>query len=251
MRTLKLCAAVLFIFFEVFSAHADETVAVKLGYASLTASGNLSATQLGVPGSNLSDSTLGLKRSNNVTAEIAVQLGDGRLTAAYLPLKFSGSSTLASNINFNGQSFLAATPITSELKADLMEIAYTYYLVNMDDMPSRLQFGIETSLKYIQADATIRGGGTSQNASINVPLPTVGLRARVALADFIGLSGRVGYIGYNGNNFTDIDGQVEFSPLPTLGIYGGYRYISVKVDSAGVAVDSRFSGPYAGAFFRF
>ncbi len=251
MKTLKLCTAVLFICFEVFSAHADETVSLKLGYASLTASGNMSATALGIQGTNLSDTTLGLKHSNNVTAEIAFQLGDGRFTAAYLPLKFTGASTLTNNINFNGQLFTASTPITSELKADLMELAYTHYLVNMDDMPSRLQLGIEASLKYIRVDASLHGGGVTQNASGTLPLPTIGLRARVALADFIGLSGRVGYIGYNGNQFTDLDGQIEFSPIPTLGIYAGYRHININVNSSGVAVDSRFSGPYTGAFFRF
>lgn len=251
MKQLKLCAAILFICFEAFSAHADETISIKAGYATLTATGNLAVTSQGITGTNLSDSTLGLKRSNNVTAEVAIQLGDGRLTASYLPLKFSGSSTLGTAVNFNGQNFTAGTAITSELKASITDIGYTYYLVNMDDLPSRLQFGIETSLKYIQLDSSLSGGGVVANSSVNIPLPTIGLRGRVALADFIGLSGRVGYVGYNGNTFTDVDAQIEFSPLPTLGIYGGYRYLDVKADSSGVVLDTQFKGPFAGLFFRF
>lgn len=251
MKHLKLCTAIIFICFEAFSAHADETISVKAGYATLTATGSLAVTSQGITGTNLSDSTLGLKRSDNITAEIALQLGDGRLTASYLPLNFSGSSTLGTAVHFNGQNFTAGTAITSELKASIIDIGYTYYLVNMDDLPSRLQFGIETALKYIQLDSSLSGGGVVANSSVNIPLPTIGLRSRVALADFIGLSGRVGYVGYNGNTFTDVDAQIEFSPLPTLGIYGGYRYLNIKADSSGVVLDTQFKGPFAGLFFRF
>lgn len=251
MKNLKLCAAILLICFEAFSAHADETISLKAGYASITPSGNFTANIGGIPGTTLSDSELGLDRSNNVTAEIAFQLGDGRLSASYLPLKFSGASTLTRNITFNGQTYTTGTPVTSELKADLLDFAYAYYLVNMDDLPSRFQLGLEVSLKYIMADAMLSGGGVTQNASANIPLPTIGARARVALADFIGLSARVGYIGFKSNRFTDADAQIEFSPLPTLGIYGGYRHIDVKLDSSGVIVNTKFAGPYVGAFFRF
>lgn len=251
MKHLKLCIAILFICFEAFSAHADETVLIKAGYASLTATGSLAVTAQGITGTTLTDSSLGLKRSNNVTAEAAIQLGDGRLSASYLPLKFSGTSTLTTAVNFNGQNFTAGTAVTSELKASIADIGYTYYLVNMDDLPSRLQFGIEASLKYIQLNSSLTGGGVTRTSSVNIPLPTIGLRGRVALADFIGVSGRLGYVGYNGNTFTDIDAQIEFSPLPTLGIYGGYRYLDVKADSSGVVLNAQFKGPFAGLFFRF
>jgi len=250
MHSIKFYLAILFICFEAFSAHADEAISVKLGYASLTAAGNVSATALGITGTTLSDATLGLKRSNNVTAEAALQYGDGRLSVAYLPLKFSGSSTLTAPVNFNGLLF-AAGPVTSKLKADIYDIGYTYYLVNMDDLPSRLQLGIEVALKYIRADTTLASTALSQTSSATVSVPTIGARGRVALADFIGISGRVGYIGYAKNRFLDVDAQIEFSPIPTLGIYGGYRYMDVKVDSSGVLIDAKFTGPYAGAFFRF
>jgi len=249
MKTLKLCTAILFICFEVLSAHADEAISIKVGYASLAAKGDLAVTALGVPGTKLTDSSLGFGRSNNVTAEAALQLGDSRLTLSYLPLKFSGTSTLTAPANFNGVNFTGN--VSSELKADMIDLGYTYYLVNMDDLPSRLQFGIEASVKYIQANTRLSALGTTQTASANIPLPTIGLRGRIALADFIGISGRAGYMGYNGNTFTDLDAQIEFSPLPTLGIYGGYRYLDVKVDTSGILLNASFSGPYAGVFVRF
>lgn len=250
MNTLRLCTAMLLISIFAVSAHADEIVSLKVGYASITPSGNLTANLGGIPGTTLNANSLALDKSNNVTAEVAFQLGDGRLSASYLPLKFSGAST-SPGIVFNGQTFGAGTPITSEMKLDLIDVAYTYYVINMDDLPSRFQLGIEASLKVTKATGTITSAGVTQNASANLPIPTIGLRGRVALADFVGLVGRFGYMGYNGNRFSDIDAQIEFSPIPTLGIYGGYRAIDVKVDSSGFIADMRFNGPYAGAFFRF
>ena len=53
------------------------------------------------------------------------------------------------------------------------------------------------------------------------------------------------------NRFFDRDGQLEFSPVPLVGIFGGYRYLDTKVDESDVFVDASFSGPYVGAFVRF
>jgi len=231
-------------------AAADETVMVKAGFMSLNPSGQFSATAGGPAGTPISlDTTLNFKRSNNVTAEAAIQFGDHRLGVQYMPLKFDGSGTLAAPVTFNGTTYTGT--VTSQLKADVFDVGYTYYVVNMDDIPSRLQIGIEAAVKITQAQLSMSGAGVSGSRSATLPIPTIGARARVALADFIGLSGRVGYLGYASNHFLDADAQVEFSPVPTLGVYGGYRHIALKVDNSGVFIDSRMTGPYVGGFFRF
>jgi len=79
----------------------------------------------------------------------------------------------------------------------------------------------------------------------------MGLRARVARADSISVVGRVGYLGYAGNTFLDADIKIEFSPLPTMGIYAGYGHLQLGLDSNDVFANITFHGPYAGAFFRF
>ena len=56
---------------------------------------------------------------------------------------------------------------------------------------------------------------------------------------------------YDGNSFMDAEAQVEFSPLPFVGVYAGYRAFSLKVDESDLAVDVDFSGPFAGALVRF
>ena len=60
------------------------------------------------------------------------------------------------------------------------------------------------------------------------------------------------YQGRNdGNSFLDVDGQIEFSPIPLVGIFAGYRYLDLEVDESGVFIDATLDGPYAGALVRF
>ena len=234
------------------SASADETIAVKLGYMLLTPSGQYAATTAAGVGTRVDlETDLALKNSQQPTGEITVNLGDSMISASFVPMTFTGSSTLSRNITYNGNVYTAGSTVSSEFKADMIDFGYTYYIINMDDLPSRFQLGIETAVKTFTAKTSITGTGVTSSKNATVPIPTIGLRGRVALADFVGVTGRIGYLGYSGNSILDADLQVEFSPIPTLGIYAGYRQLKVKMDTNNLYVNTTFSGPYAGAFFRF
>lgn len=232
-------------------AQADETVAIKAGYMLLSPSGQFTATVNNIGTRIDMENDLNFENSQQFTGEISINLGDSLFTLGFIPMSFTGNGTLARPITYNGTTYTAGTAVQSEFSADIIDFAYTYYLINMDDMPSRFQLGIEASVKTVIAKTSVSGGGQIASKNITLPIPTLGLRARVALADFIGLVGRVGYLGYSGNSFLDADAQIEFSPLPTLGIYAGYRHMNLKIDTSGVYADTTFQGPYAGAFFRF
>jgi hypothetical protein len=231
---------------------ADESVSVRLGYIGLSPSGQLGVSLGGAAGTKVDvERDLGLGRSNQVTAEIQLLFGDSMLSASYLPIDSSGSGVLAFPVQFNGKTFTG--PVQSGLKADTFDIGYTYFLINMDDLPSRFQLGAEVAVKVINAEARMSSTalGLNEAASATVPIPTLGVRGRIALADFVGVSGRIGYLGYAGNHFLDASAQIEFSPLPLVGIYGGYRHLNIRVDNSGIFLDTGFSGPFFGAFLRF
>jgi len=232
-------------------AQADETVAIKAGYMMLSASGQFTATVNNLGTRIDMENDLNFDKSSQPTGEISVSLGDSLFTLGFVPMSFTGNGTLNRPITYNGTTYTLGTAVQSEFKADIIDLSYTYFLINMDDLPSRFQLGFETSVKTVIAKTSVAGGGQIASKNITLPIPTVGLRARVALADFIGLVGRVGYLGYSGNSFLDADAQIEFSPLPTLGVYAGYRQMKLKIDSNGVYAKTTFQGPYAGAFFRF
>jgi outer membrane protein len=232
---------------------ADELVSVKGGYQLFAPSGSIAGTINGVGQQLDVEDDLNLDDSENVTAEVAFQWGNSRLSFNYLPIEFSGTGTLTVDGTFNGQPFSTSDIVRSELSVDLYDIGYTYYLLNMDDLPTRFQLGLELAVKIADAEVIFDDltANFTETDSVTVPIPTIGARTRIALADFFGVVGRVGYLEFDGHHFLDAEAQVEFSPLPTVGIYAGYRYFDLKIDDDDLFVETDFSGPFAGALIRF
>ncbi len=228
---------------------ADEIVSLKGGYYKLEPSGDV-----GVGGDALDiEGDLGIDDDHGFFAEAAFQLGGVRLFASYMPMNFSGSSVLSRDIDFSGETFVAGQRIDSDIDIDIYEAGLAWFLINMDDLPLRIQFGPEVAIKYIDTRVELQEKGlvTQESESVGVPIPSLGARARIAFADYLGLVGRVGYLEYKGNSLTDVDAQVEYSPIPMVALFAGYRYLDMDIDEDGVLVDAKFSGPHAGALIRF
>ncbi len=249
----KVIIPLLAVFLAVNTAFADELFTLKMGYQLLSPDGSIAGTVDGVGQKVDMDRDLDLDDSDNFTAEIALLLGNSRLSLNYLPIEFSGTGTLSVAGTFNGQTFNVNDSVKSEMSIDLYDIGYTYYFLNMDDLPSRIQLGIEVAVKVADAEVSFEDQtlGFVETETVTAPIPTIGARARVGLADFISLTGRIGYLEYDENHFVDAEAQIEFSPVPTLGIYGGYRHFELKIDESDIFIETDFSGPFAGAFFRF
>ena len=247
------CLAALLLSLSAPAAWADETVSIKVGYMMLSPSGEAAAEVNGIGTRIDVENDLDLDDSEEMMAEVALSLGDFRLTAGYLPLSFQGDSILTRPVIFDGRLYPTGTPVASSVDLDILDVGLTWYFINMDDTPSRLQLGVELAAKITDAEASLddRLRRRSESASATVPIPTIGLRGRVALADFIGINGRVGYLSYSDNHFTDADIQLEVSPLPLIGAFAGYRYIDVELDESDIYIDADFSGFYGGAFVRF
>jgi outer membrane protein len=233
---------------SIVPAMADEMISFKAGYLSLSPEGEFAVFSGGIGTKVDMEDDLGFDDSEEFMAEAVVQLGSFRLTAGYLPLKFSGSGS-TTGIIFNGQPFVGT--VDSDVDIDLYDVGLTWYLLNFDDLPVRLQLGPEVSVKYVEADISMRSSTASESESVSAPVPTIGLRGRVGISDFLGLVGRVGYLEFDDNSFLDADVQLEFSPLPLVGIFAGYRYLDIEVDESDVFLDVTFDGPYGGAFIRF
>lgn len=232
---------------------ADELVLFKGGYQLLSPSGSIAGTINGIGQKVDVERDLNLDDSENATAEIALQWGNSRLSFNYLPIEFSGTGTLTITGSFNGQDFSINDTVNSKIAIDLYDFGYTYYFINLDDLPSRFQLGLELAVKVADAEVTFNDltRNFTESESVTAPIPTIGARARIALADFLGATGRIGYLEYDGNRLVDGEVQLEFSPLPTVGIYAGYRYFDLKIDDDDLFVETDFSGPFAGALIRF
>ncbi len=235
-------------------ALADEMVSLKVGYVSLSPDGSFASRESGFIDTKVDlEDDVDFGDSDEVMAEAAFQLGSFRLSLGYLPLKFSGTSDLTRDITFGGQTFAVTDTVKGDMDIDIYDLGLTWYLLNFDDLPVRIQLGPELSVKVVDGEISMssRTTGIREEVSGTVPVPTVGLRGRVGLSDYLAFIGRVGYIGYSDNSFLDADAQIEFSPLPMVGVFGGYRYLDIEVDESDIFIDSSFSGPYGGVFVRF
>lgn len=235
------------------TSFADELFTARGGYQLLSPEGSVAGTVNGAGQKIDVERDLNLDDSETVTAEIALQWGHSRLSFNYLPIDFSGTGTLTVDGTFNNRPFIAKDSVSSRLRIDLYDIGYTYFLVNLDDLPTRFQLGFELAVKIADAEVTFndRTQGFVESESSTVPIPTVGLRTRIALADFLGVTGRIGYMEFNDNHFLDAEAQLEFSPYPMVGLYAGVRYFDLKIDEDDVFVETEFSGPFGGLMVRF
>jgi len=236
------------------SAWADEIVAFKVGYISLNPDGVFAVNSGGIPGTKVDfDDDLNFDESEELFAEIALNLGQFRLAVGYLPIDFSGTGNLNQTLIFNGKEFLVNSEVSSSIDMDIYDLGLTWNILNFDDLPVRVQIGPELSVKVVDANVSMidHTTGLSESDSLIAPVPTLGVRARIGLSDFVALVGRVGYMEYDSNSFLDVDGQIEFSPIPLVGIFAGYRYLDLEVDESGLVIDATLDGLYAGALVRF
>jgi len=237
---------------------ADEIVSLKAGYLMLSPEGQFAVDGNLLTGDQIDlESDLGFDDSENFTLEGALNLGPFRLAVGYLPMEYTGTGQITRQIQFGDTVFQANATTQSEVTIDVIDAGVTWHIINIDDLPSRIQIGPELAVKVVDAEATFTGvevgsGLTiTESESVTAPIPTIGARARIGMSDFFGLVGRVGYMEFKDNSFLDAEAQIEFSPIPLAGIYGGYRYFDLQVDDSGVFIDAQFAGPFAGAFVRF
>ncbi|MEZ4601109.1 MAG: hypothetical protein R2940_15070 [Syntrophotaleaceae bacterium] len=237
-----------------FGAVADENISLKLSYVFLSPDGQFASTESGTINTEIDlEDDLDFDDSEELTAEAAFQFGSFRLAVGYLPLDFSGTSVLDRTIIFEGEVFPISDTVKGEIDIDIYDVGLTWNLLNLDDLPVRIQAGPELSVKVVDGEVSLSSQTNNFREKISgtIPVPTIGLRARLGIADYLALIGRAGYMSYSDNSFLDADAQIEFSPLPMVGIFGGYRYLDLDVDESDLFIDATFSGPYAGAFLRF
>lgn len=236
------------------AALADERLSFKGGYLPLSPEGSFAVGSSGQAGTKIDvQSDLGFDDSDDFYLEAAVQLGSFRLFGAYMPVSFSGDGVLTKDVSFNGETFVTDSRVESSVELDIYEAGLAWYAINIDNLPIRLQLGPEVAVKYVDANLEMKSDifGLKESSTVSVAIPTLGARCRLALSDFLGIVARAGYLEYDGNSFLDAEAQLEFSPLPLVGVFAGYRYLDIDVEEDDVFIDVEFDGPYGGVLIRF
>ncbi|MDH3948086.1 MAG: TIGR04219 family outer membrane beta-barrel protein [Gammaproteobacteria bacterium] len=159
-------------------------------------------------------------------------------------LDYSGSGSVT-NLQINGQTFNGN--IASEGSLDQTDVL-AYWEV-LDNVVS-LDLGLNLKFLDISYSVASSGVSTSDSADLTVPMLYGAVGASPMPGLYLGVEGS--WMGYDGNDLTDLTAKISYTTDFYLGIEGGYRSQSYTLDDVdGYFGKLDFEGPFLGAYLKF
>jgi hypothetical protein len=255
MRRLAILFALSGLFLSVRAASAFE-VGAKAAYWLPRFSGEFRLDSSGIEGTTVDlKDDLGIDDENFFFGEAWLWVGDHHLTLSGTRIDYSGEETLSEEVIFGGQTFVVGGRAESSLEYTMLDLAYQYDLIDLENPLGGFSLGPILQVKYLDGEVKMSGDGVvngvtghaEESQTFRFPLPMVGLGAHVGiLADWLELRLRGVGMGYQGDTIFDLQGEAAFTPFPFLEIVGGYRHFVINVDRDDVLLDYTQSGPYVG-----
>ncbi len=195
---------------------------------------------------NLKDN-LGVGTKAFPSVEVFAGLGRSHLALNYTPIEYSGSTKLATDINFNGQKFITGANVDTDLKLRMLDLEYRFTVLNMENMMAGFSLDAIAQLKYLDGEAKIAAAtlGKEAKQSIQLPLPMVGAGAHLGLLlNLLEARAKVTGISYSGNYIYEALADLSLTPFPFLDIHAGYKVIQVRLDKNDLFLNANFAGPF-------
>jgi hypothetical protein len=171
------------------------------------------------------------------------------MEGSFVTLRRSGDRTLNGTINWGDQTFPVNTNVHSTFDSDILRLAYGWSFMHTDSSELTLLLGLHYTALKMSINAT--NASLSQEASVKYPLPTIGLRGSMRVADNWRISGfgqllklKIGdYDGELLNYGAGLEWAFTHEMIAGLG-YDYYKYnLSSSKDRARGEFDYRFDGP--------
>jgi outer membrane protein len=166
-------------------------------------------------------------------------------------LDTSGSATLESDINFNGQTFSSGNQVTSTFDLSHDDIVLYYQLldnwVNLDMGLDFKRFDGEVSLSGI----------TSTSVDVDETIPLFYLSARFDLPHsgfYVGADINTNFSTFGIGNSTAEDSTLKlgYESGNGLGVEGGIKYFSLELDDVNdLDTDLKYDGIYFNGYYNF
>jgi hypothetical protein len=157
-----------------------------------------------------------------------------RLKASFFETKRDLQSTLQQDFVFGDELFLAGTEVESRIDSRRLSLMYGYSLMR----DSQKELGVQAGIVYGRTELEVIASETQQaeSASVNAPLPTMGLFGSLALGQSWELGAELGifaldvdrYSGYSGHASLTLDRVIGESIA--LGV--GFDYYVTRLESA-------------------
>jgi hypothetical protein len=182
-----------------------------------------------------------------LSVEVFGGLGRNHLGLTYTPINYSGSTKLATKIDFNGQTFVPGTNVDSDLKLRMVDLEYRFTALNMENMLAGFSLDAIGQIKYIDGEARIfaPAAGVEAKQSFQLPIPMVGVGAHIGLLlNILEARAKITGISYSGNYLYEALADLSWTPFPLLDIHAGYKVIRVHLDRNDFFLNADFTGPY-------
>ncbi|MBI5442483.1 MAG: hypothetical protein HY900_14870 [Deltaproteobacteria bacterium] len=159
-------------------------------------------------------------------------------------------------LSVSGARFDLSGPRGS-LEYTMLDFAWEWDFINLENVFAGFSLGPVLQVKLLDGtlDVLPTVAAARFTEDFTAPVPLLGLGVHVGLLkDILEARARATAIGYAGNSLVDASAEVSYNPLPFIEVVGGYRHISIDLDTDNVAaaegnnviLDFRQSGPYLG-----
>jgi hypothetical protein len=215
---------------------------------------DMKADSAGLSGTSLDlKDNLGVGNKGIPTIEAFGGLGKHHLSLGYTPISYSGSTTLAAPVTFNGKVF-AAGIVDTDLKLRMLDLEYRYTLLDMENILAGFSLDAIGQIKYIDGEAKMNAPatGTEADFTIRSPIPMIGVGAHIGLlAGILEARAKLTGVAYSSNYLYEALADLSVTPFPFLDIHAGYKVIRIKIDRNDAFLDAQFMGPYVGLTVSF
>jgi len=231
----------------------DATFALQLsGFRADAATTVRIDSNTGRPGTSFSlEGDLGVDRTKTLPQIDFVWRPSQRhgLEGSYVKLDRDGSRTLTGSITFRDTVYPVNTEVDSRFESEIWRVAYRYSFIN--DSGNELALLLGAHYTTLEVGLNGKQGSVSSSASVDFPLPTIGLRGGWRFADNLRLAGFVQFlklkVGDYDGSLVNASGGVEWAFHPNFYVGAGYNYYKYDLDStkdnAKGHFDYRFDGP--------
>ena len=169
----------------------------------------------------------------------------------YTPIKYEAQAVLSRDIVFNGQRYTVGLPVNSELDWKVWKMGIQYDFLYGDHG----FLGFITDVKYTKARVDLVSPITSEFSEVSVPVPTIGVAARIYPVKNLALNGEVTglSITYSDNHgkYVDFDMNATFNFTNNVGAQFGYRKLNIKYTIDDDYGRMNLKGIYFGGVARF
>ena len=206
----------------------------------------------GLPGTSVGfEADLGLTRTKTLPQLDFLWRFNARhaVEGSYVSLDRDGRRTISGEIRFGDEVFPVNASVDSFFESDTFRVAYRYSPINQAG--TELAFLLGAHYTKVRAGIATNVGSRSEEASVDFPLPTLGVRGAWRFADQWRFNGfaqalKLRYGDYDGALY-QLSAGIEWAFLPQAYAGLGYSYYKYELTQnkpeERIRFDYRFDGP--------